>query len=215
MKKVSIPPVARFPTRTPLESNSKDRHTPEYIEYLKSSEWRDKRKKVLSKCNHCRLCWTKKVLQIHHLHYKTLFNENLDKDVVVLCKFCHEFIHAEFLVRKHLSQTLEVFTMRKIHRWPLGKWNRKGKVSKRKKRKPRGKKPQVVIHKSPLNKSLSNWNSEKKKFEYVPYINKKKLKMNDIIKLHWLKVALKEDRPKRETIAQRLARLKREANLPS
>jgi hypothetical protein len=72
------------------------KHTTEYLDYLKSKEWRAKRKQILDrdKCT-CQICkWkpTKQHLHVHHLHYKNLFNENLD-DLILLCEDCHGKVH--------------------------------------------------------------------------------------------------------------------------
>jgi len=77
------------------------KHTTEYLDYLKSKEWRAKRKQILDrdKCT-CQICkWkpTKQHLHVHHLHYKNLFNENLD-DLILLCEDCHGKVHKPLVV---------------------------------------------------------------------------------------------------------------------
>ena len=62
----------------------------EYVEYLRSAEWREKRKEFLEFVGYeCEECGSKEKLQIHHLHYNTVGDESQD-DVEVLCKICHE-----------------------------------------------------------------------------------------------------------------------------
>lgn len=60
-----------------------------YIAYLKSPEWREKRKEFLEDANYeCEDCG-EKASQVHHLNYECLHDEERD-DVAVLCKSCHE-----------------------------------------------------------------------------------------------------------------------------
>lgn len=63
-----------------------------YNEYLKSSEWKEKRLLVLKrdkfKCQSCGGIGQ----HIHHLSYETVFNEDIN-DLVTLCINCHKSIH--------------------------------------------------------------------------------------------------------------------------
>ena len=70
-------------------------HKSEYIEYLKSDEWREKRKILMEQCDWtCSKCG-KKATQLHHLNYNNIGNEELNTDVVPLCKDCHDEIHGK------------------------------------------------------------------------------------------------------------------------
>ena len=65
-----------------------------YESYLKSKHWTKLRIQMLSKhpvCIHCQE--EKHGLQVHHSHYNTLGDENLDNDLYVLCNVCHKLIH--------------------------------------------------------------------------------------------------------------------------
>ncbi len=192
------------------------KHTTEYTDYLKSKEWRAKRREIFKTRSECECCWEAKYLQVHHLHYKNIFCENLEKDLVVLCKLCHKMVHVWFDSRPNKSKSLEDIThdMIRSYKHKLKKdWTIKNEWWKNtKKYKARLERKRKKMENKKI-KSSENYNYSKKKFEYVPYVNKKKLRMNDIIAIHWLKVAMKEEKPKRETIAQRLARLKKEASL--
>ena len=65
----------------------------EYIEYLKSAEWNERRKMFMEEADWiCSECGAK-ATQLHHLSYDNLGEEELDIDVVALCKECHEDIH--------------------------------------------------------------------------------------------------------------------------
>lgn len=67
-----------------------------YAEYLKSPQWRKKRRKALelhgSKCG---VCGSTERLEVHHLHYRTLFRESPKDDLRVLCHDCHANVHEE------------------------------------------------------------------------------------------------------------------------
>jgi 5-methylcytosine-specific restriction endonuclease McrA len=66
--------------------------TPEYKAYLKSPEWKAKRKQVLKRDNYiCQECGDR-AWQVHHKTYKRIFNERLS-DLISLCEDCHREIH--------------------------------------------------------------------------------------------------------------------------
>lgn len=88
----------------------------EYRKYLKSKHWieiRRERKRIDG--NSCYLCGKRKQLNVHHLNYNSVGNEDVQKDLVTLCKECHrmlhrvkdasKFAHDEFL-RNHDEQSL-------------------------------------------------------------------------------------------------------------
>lgn len=61
-----------------------------YRAYLRSAEWKEKRKEFIEAANgECEECGSKGKLQVHHLSYDNVGDENID-DVEVLCKDCHE-----------------------------------------------------------------------------------------------------------------------------
>jgi len=61
----------------------------EYVAYLKSSDWKERRKQFLEDVNYeCEECG-EKATQVHHLNYSCLGEEERE-DVEVLCKQCHE-----------------------------------------------------------------------------------------------------------------------------
>ena len=61
-----------------------------YLAYLKSPEWREKRKEFIDLANNeCQECGCNEHLQVHHLNYDNIGDETED-DVEVLCKECHE-----------------------------------------------------------------------------------------------------------------------------
>ena len=62
-----------------------------YQTYLRSPEWKTKRKEKLESCQYkceCEGGCYREATQIHHLHYDTLGSENLE-DLQALCAKCH------------------------------------------------------------------------------------------------------------------------------
>lgn len=70
----------------------------DYDQYLQSPEWRAKVLKRAEIDNRqCQMCgctgtMTNK-LQIHHLTYKNLYHEDVDRDLICLCDVCHRNVH--------------------------------------------------------------------------------------------------------------------------
>ena len=65
--------------------------------YLKTEAWNIKRKQVLKRdVYQCRQCGTTGIqLEVHHLHYRRLYDEDL-LDLVSVCRACHQSIHDEY-----------------------------------------------------------------------------------------------------------------------
>jgi len=99
----------------------------EYKQYLLSKEWKQKRIGILKTRSSCECCKSQKILQIHHLHYRNIFCEDLDKDLVVLCKKCHEMVHKWYDNRKDKYRSLEEVTKDIIQNY----WIRKDKPVKK------------------------------------------------------------------------------------
>ena len=62
-----------------------------YKAYIRSSEWKEKRKTKLEVCNfkcECEGGCVREAKQVHHLHYDTLGNESME-DLQALCPKCH------------------------------------------------------------------------------------------------------------------------------
>lgn len=60
----------------------------EYAQYLTSPHWLLIQDLVYSAVTHCQLCWFGHPLNIHHITYERLGNENFE-DLIVLCQRCH------------------------------------------------------------------------------------------------------------------------------
>ena len=80
-----------------------------YLDYLRTSEWKQIRKKMLecygSECTLCtefyRTSYKPKSLQIHHLNY---FRRGYERwgDLIVLCSRCHRDAHYGYKVKTDL-----------------------------------------------------------------------------------------------------------------
>ncbi len=67
-----------------------------YRNYLQSNHWKETRARALSRANYkCEKCNCTEYLQVHHLNYKHLWNEQ-DSDLLVLCRTCHLKIHKKY-----------------------------------------------------------------------------------------------------------------------
>ena len=76
-----------------------EQHTERHIEfdynkYLQTPEWISKRGERLIKDSYrCVFCGNKNHLHVHHKTYTNLMREDVDKDLITLCKVCHEKVH--------------------------------------------------------------------------------------------------------------------------
>jgi hypothetical protein len=66
-----------------------------YEKYLNSNEWKELRQRILNRDKYiCQICKTNKAVQVHHLTYKRLGNEQ-DFDLISVCLPCHELEHTK------------------------------------------------------------------------------------------------------------------------
>jgi hypothetical protein len=79
-----------------------------YKEYLKSEDWKQKRKLKKSKNNRCGICASTENIDIHHLNYKNLYDVE-QSDLRRLCRRCH------FLAHRLQKEGKLVFTNRSHH----------------------------------------------------------------------------------------------------
>lgn len=62
-------------------------------EYLQSKEWKElKTMKLLLADNKCESCGSTHNLELHHIDYTNLTQENFE-DVAIVCRDCHQAIH--------------------------------------------------------------------------------------------------------------------------
>jgi len=77
----------------------------EYQEYLNSKEWKDKREERLQIDNYrCVICKSKYNLQIHHLTYERIKEENILTDLITLCGKCHQERHKDKVEKKEIRK---------------------------------------------------------------------------------------------------------------
>ena len=74
-----------------INTSKKSHLTQDYINYIKSPEWRLKRKQRMKIDNYKCECG-RSAKHVHHLTYKNLFNENME-DLRSLCILCHDAKH--------------------------------------------------------------------------------------------------------------------------
>lgn len=70
----------------------------DYEQYIQSDHWkRIARQRLEIDGYTCQLCGTHgtmwNVLQVHHINYRSLGNENVYTDLICLCDHCHRHIH--------------------------------------------------------------------------------------------------------------------------
>lgn len=67
----------------------------DYIAYINSPEWREKRMAALAHAEHrCQVCNTSAHLDAHHRTYER-FKAEKPRDLTVLCRNCHELFHGK------------------------------------------------------------------------------------------------------------------------
>lgn len=70
----------------------------DYNGYMQSDAWKEKRHERMIIDNHtCQCCGSHGTqtneLQVHHFNYKNIGEENVERDLVTLCKNCHTDLH--------------------------------------------------------------------------------------------------------------------------
>lgn len=75
----------------------------EYKVYLESPHWKALRGEALVRDGRkCTRCGSTVILQVHHMIYRTRFEDSLLSDLITLCKECHQAEHG--LKRKIMRQ---------------------------------------------------------------------------------------------------------------
>lgn len=84
---------ARAEAMRAVHAREKEKRRAGYAEYLRSPEWRQRRAKVISRCNNtCEGCGEAAVDHVHHLTYDNVGQELLFQ-LVGLCNSCHHTAH--------------------------------------------------------------------------------------------------------------------------
>ena len=65
----------------------------EYAAYLNSTEWKKIREEAIELYQSCVLCASRNSLEVHHRTYANFKNENITRDLIVICSRCHAKYH--------------------------------------------------------------------------------------------------------------------------
>lgn len=85
--------VAKPRVADSLEARARDAGFLTYAAYLRSRDWQDRRRRVLSRDGwRCVRCRSKRNLHVHHRWYSPLGAEPL-KSLETLCEKCHKRVH--------------------------------------------------------------------------------------------------------------------------
>ena len=69
-------------------------------EYLLSDDWRHKSSIILNRDKICYICQKHSATDAHHLTYERLGVENLETDLIGVCRTCHNRIHNHELLQE-------------------------------------------------------------------------------------------------------------------
>jgi hypothetical protein len=91
--------------------------TDEYLEYIKSPEWRRKRRTLIRQRGRvCERCGQRsKAIEVHHLTYERLGNER-DEDLQLVCPECHPM--ADLMRKREMTDPLNA-----CYAWRMRAWN--------------------------------------------------------------------------------------------
>jgi 5-methylcytosine-specific restriction endonuclease McrA len=66
-----------------------------YVDYLKSQEWLNIKRVARTRPHYqkCFLCGTTQRLEIHHRNYKWLGTKDAMRNLIALCRDCHQSVH--------------------------------------------------------------------------------------------------------------------------
>jgi len=175
-----------------------------YQSYLKSSAWREKRKNALSKVDYkCEDCGAENIrLEVHHLNYNTIFNEDL-QDLIVLCCDCHKarhnFVSEQRKYRKRKTQENKGTLVERL-RADIKQKNKEGRGKKRKGRR-KGLAKMLAKKQAKREKRISP-----EEFKII-LDNQKEIKLRFLEKRIERKKLLKQDSSKEEEDLDRFLKL--------
>ena len=99
---------------------ARDMARKEYQKYITSSNWAAVRNDAVMQANNkCEVCGSLKRLNVHHLSYKNLGNEE-PGDLIVLCSKCHMIEHGLIKIKKKRKRTKKkkaIYKKRKPLTW--------------------------------------------------------------------------------------------------
>lgn len=78
------------------------------IDYYKSKEWTAKRNERLKIDGYkCAKCGFTRALEVHHINYERIFHEDVSRDLITLCKKCHNEIESQKKAVNPLPEPVE------------------------------------------------------------------------------------------------------------
>ena len=94
-RRIALPPRKGTDPGHYLDGNTNKQKEMAYSRYLLTGHWRRARAAAIKQAGgKCTVCQSTRRLHVHHLHYKTIWNERAN-DVVVLCEHCHNQLHKQ------------------------------------------------------------------------------------------------------------------------
>ena len=95
--------------------------------YLKTDHWYEYSSKKKEKAKNCDLCKRPKdllnhlgiALEVHHHHYKSLFNEK-ENDTTVWCRDCHSHMEVNYGLRSLRRETVQWHISQHLNQSPQG-----------------------------------------------------------------------------------------------
>lgn len=88
-------------------SKINDPYESDYDRYLHSPHWQETKQKRLDLDEHkCAFCKSTENLNVHHLTYDRIGNENVRHDLVTLCQDCHKKLHEQIRVTREKNAVI-------------------------------------------------------------------------------------------------------------
>lgn len=145
-----------------------EKSTVDYDSYIHSAQWQDKRKQRLAIDDFkCQMCGNKDNLEVHHVTYDRLGNENMD-DIITLCDKCHTKVHSAQSLAwcfKHHR-----YPNKGIEKWVTGKEkrNKSRKKTTNRKSSPH-EKPWYMVHKRKGKHDVTIFNNGRKAYSFAEH----------------------------------------------
>lgn len=98
----------------------------EYLKYLGSDLWKEKRQEIIRLQKQCRACGAIKNLHVHHGSYHKINGEEKNKNLFLLCGDCHFTIH-ELLIQIRKIKGAMFNDLLKITKTYVKQFNRRNK----------------------------------------------------------------------------------------
>lgn len=93
--------------------------------FIRSREWKEIKKRLfLSKLKICEKCGSKINIEVHHINYDRFGGNELESDLMVLCRSCHKKIHG-----KVGKISLPTYRTKAIKKYNMSKTGKRGWVS--------------------------------------------------------------------------------------